>query len=56
MRAAIYARVSATDQNCEIQLTELGEYVVRHGWETVGEYVEVGWSGAKASRSEFAPG
>jgi hypothetical protein len=29
MRAAIYARVSTTDQNCEMQLAELREYVTR---------------------------
>ena len=27
MRTAIYARVSTTDQNCELQLRELREYV-----------------------------
>ena len=53
MRAAIYARVSTTDQNCELQLNELREYIKRHGWESVGEYVDSGWSGAKASRPEF---
>jgi putative DNA-invertase from lambdoid prophage Rac len=53
MRAAIYARVSTTDQNCEMQLGELREYVRRHGWEIAGEYVDTGWSGAKASRPEF---
>ena len=53
MRAAIYARVSTTDQNCELQLNELREYLNRHGWENAGEYVDVGWSGAKASRPEF---
>jgi putative DNA-invertase from lambdoid prophage Rac len=53
VRAAIYARVSTIDQNCEMQLAELREYVLRHGWENVGEYVDTGWSGAKASRPEF---
>jgi putative DNA-invertase from lambdoid prophage Rac len=53
VRAAIYARVSTTDQNCELQLNELREYVIRHGWENAGEYVDTGWSGAKASRPEF---
>ncbi len=27
MRAAIYARVSTSDQNCEMQLRELREYL-----------------------------
>ena len=41
MKAAIYARVSTTDQNCELQLGELREYVVRHGWENAVEYVDI---------------
>ena len=53
MKAAIYARVSTTDQNCELQLAELREYVRRHGWEIAGEYVDAGLSGAKASRPEL---
>jgi DNA invertase Pin-like site-specific DNA recombinase len=53
VRAAIYARVSTTDQNCELQLAELREYIRRHGWENGGEYVDTGWSGAKASRPQF---
>jgi DNA invertase Pin-like site-specific DNA recombinase len=53
MKAAIYARVSTTDQKCELQLNELREYVSRHGWENAGEYVDEGWSGVKASRPEF---
>lgn len=47
---AIYARVSTTDQNCESQLKELREYVSRRGWQIAGEYVDTGFSGAKASR------
>ena len=53
MKAAIYARVSTKDQNCELQLNELREYIHRHGWENAGEYVDSGWSGVKASRPEF---
>ena len=53
MRAAIYARVSTTDQNCEMQLGELREYVSRRGWQVAGKYVDTGWSGAKASRPEL---
>ena len=53
MRAAIYARVSTTDQNCEMQLGELREYVSRRGWELAGEYVDTGWSGTKVSRPEL---
>lgn len=50
LRAAIYARVSTTDQNCDLQLRELREYVARRGWESTGEYVDAGVSGTKASR------
>jgi DNA invertase Pin-like site-specific DNA recombinase len=50
IKAAIYARVSTTDQNCEMQLRELREYVGRRGWENVAEYVDTGFSGTKKSR------
>jgi putative DNA-invertase from lambdoid prophage Rac len=50
MKTAIYARVSTTDQNCEVQLRELREYVARRGWEPAGEYLDAGFSGSKASR------
>lgn len=50
MKIAIYARVSTRDQNCEIQLTELRRYAALREWEVVEEYVDTGWSGAKASR------
>jgi DNA invertase Pin-like site-specific DNA recombinase len=50
MRCAIYARVSTTDQNCEMQMRELREYIARRSWKIAGEYVDTGFSGAKASR------
>ncbi len=53
MRAALYARVSTLDQNCEMQLRELREYCQRRGWTNMGEYVDTGWSGAKVSRPEL---
>jgi DNA invertase Pin-like site-specific DNA recombinase len=53
IKCAIYARVSTTDQNCDMQLRELREYCARRGWEITGEYVDTGWSGAKASRPRF---
>jgi len=53
MRAAIYARVSTTDQKCEMQLAGLREYVSRRAWELAGEYVDTGWSGSKANRPEL---
>jgi putative DNA-invertase from lambdoid prophage Rac len=53
MKAAIYARVSTTDQNCEMQLRELRQYCKARGWKLAGEYVDTGWSGAKARRPQF---
>ena len=53
MDCAIYAGVSTTDQNCEMQLRELREYCQRRGWKISKEYVDIGWSGAKASRPQF---
>ena len=50
MKTALYARVSTTDQNCEVQLRELRDYVARRGWEPATEYVDAGVSGAKATR------
>jgi DNA invertase Pin-like site-specific DNA recombinase len=52
VRAAIYARVSTDDQNCEMQLTDLREYCQRRGWEIVAEYVDTA-SGIKASRPQL---
>lgn len=53
MRCAIYARVSTTDQSCEMQLRELREYVSRRGSQNAGDYVDTGFSGATASRPEL---
>ena len=53
MRAAIYARVSTIDQTCDLQLRELRQYIAARGWETTGEYVDTGWSGAAAARPEL---
>ncbi len=50
MRAALYARVSTTDQNCEMQLRELREYAANRGWKVVEEYTDLGCSGANAKR------
>ena len=49
-RAAIYARVSTSEQSAEMQLVELRELAARRGWEISGEYVDEGISGTKASR------
>ena len=49
MRSAIYARVSTTDQNCELQLRELQAYAERQGWLIMETYQDI-MSGAKANR------
>jgi DNA invertase Pin-like site-specific DNA recombinase len=49
IRAAIYTRVSTTDQNAELQVRGLNDYATKHGWEIVETYSDV-MSGAKASR------
>ncbi len=48
-RAAIYARVSTVEQNCDNQLLELRKYVEARGW-TAREYVDRGVSGSKDKR------
>lgn len=50
--AAIYARVSTTDQDCDMQLRDLREYCHRRGLKVV-EYIDTGASGAKASREQL---
>jgi putative DNA-invertase from lambdoid prophage Rac len=49
MKAAIYARVSTSDQNNELQIEELTQYVERRGWDLLDVYQDH-LSGAKASR------
>ena len=50
MRVAMYARVSATEQSCELQLRDLHAYCAARGFDDVREYVDTGFSGAKDSR------
>jgi len=50
LKVAIYARVSTQDQKCEVQLRDLREYCKRRGWKKPIEYIDQGFSGAKASR------
>jgi putative DNA-invertase from lambdoid prophage Rac len=50
MKAAIYARVSTDDQDCEMQLTALREYVAARGWMIAGEFVDAGYSGKNTKR------
>ena len=55
MKVAIYARVSTKNgnQNPELQLTELRDYARARGWQVIGEFVDVGVSGAKESRPQL---
>jgi DNA invertase Pin-like site-specific DNA recombinase len=53
IRVALYCRVSTSDQNCELQLRELRDYVSRRGWTISGEFIDHGASGAKNSRPEL---
>jgi DNA invertase Pin-like site-specific DNA recombinase len=50
MRAALYARVSTTDQTCENQLLELRRYCEARGWPIAREFVDTGVSGSKDRR------
>lgn len=49
MRAALYARVSTSDQTCENQLAELRAYIAARSWSPI-EFVDEGVSGSKDSR------
>ena len=55
VRAAIYARVSTANngQDPSMQTREIREYCERRGWQVVGEYVDLGISGAKEKRVEL---
>jgi predicted site-specific integrase-resolvase len=48
-RAALYTRVSTTDQSCDRQVAELTSYANRAGFEIVDVMKEIG-SGAKNDR------
>ena len=50
MKVALYARVSTSDQNPQVQLQQLKEYAQCQGWDVVQDYVDQGISGAKARR------
>jgi len=49
-RAAIYARVSTSDQSCERQVTELTAFAERGGYDVVSVFKETA-SGASANRA-----
>jgi DNA invertase Pin-like site-specific DNA recombinase len=50
MRVALYARVSTSDQDAELQLVELRRYAGARGWTVAEEFVDRGVSGSLASR------
>jgi len=53
-RAVLYSRVSTTTgQDPEMQSREIREYCLRRGWGLVGEYVDIGISGAKERRPQL---
>jgi DNA invertase Pin-like site-specific DNA recombinase len=55
VRVALYARVSTADKGQDpcVQTLELQEYCQRRGWSVAGEYVDLGFSGAKENRPEL---
>ena len=46
---ALYARVSTTDQSCDVQLTDLRRYA-KQRFDTIREYIDTGISGAQRHR------
>ncbi len=50
-RAALYCRVSTTDQSCARQERDLAAFAARAGYEVVGTFKETG-SGVKLDRAE----
>ena len=53
MRAAIYARVSTTDQDPSLQLDELSHYADARRLQVVETYVDQGVSGARSQRPQL---
>jgi len=51
---ALYARVSTTQQDPDVQLHELRALATTRGWRVIGEYVDAGVSGASTSRPELS--
>jgi DNA invertase Pin-like site-specific DNA recombinase len=49
-RAALYARVSTSDQHIDTQLFDLRKFAEQRGYGIVAEYTDVGVSGSKARR------
>lgn len=53
-RAALYARVSTSDQSCERQLRDLTEFAARAGYEVTGVFTETasGTASVRAARNQ----
>ena len=52
MRAAIYARVSTKDQDCQNQLLQLRQFAATQGWAIVAEFSDE-LSGSTSDRPQF---
>ncbi len=50
MKVALYARVSTDGQDPEVQLAALRAHVANRSWQSVGEFVDRGFSGATQRR------
>ena len=50
LRAAIYARVSTSEQTVENQRLDLHRFIEARGWDLTKEYLDAGISGSKESR------
>ena len=53
LKAAVYCRVSTSDQSATMQLQELRDYLARRGCTVVDVYVDEGVSGTKSSRPQL---
>ncbi len=52
-RVVFYARVSTTGQKPDLQLDGLRALAAQRGWQVVGEFTDIGWSGRKARRPQL---
>jgi DNA invertase Pin-like site-specific DNA recombinase len=52
-RVALYGRVSTVDQRTDLQLDGLRSLAEQRGWEVVGEFIDVGVSGARTKRPQL---
>ena len=49
-RAALYTRVSTTDQSTALQNDEAERFIAARGWQATATFEDVGQSGAKGRR------